>query len=237
LLQQLTATKCGGILNFMVKCVFYDNSNYADNKVIDNAACEYDKFSSSTIALLNKCVVFLNAVCSIDLDMLSALILEYENEIYHILLILLEYCANNFMIEIKDNKYDENNIRELCKGLLDFITYLSLNNGKIQDMFRNISNNKPTLLRQLCQFPFFFFINNDGKLSLFPALIAVTFNNTENLNLLARTLNTKHIKVWLKKHMFTYHDKIKKNEALDTYQEIFAQKIPTTIWSQCLDLY
>mmetsp|Transcript_46904 Transcript_46904/g.75064 ORF Transcript_46904/g.75064 Transcript_46904/m.75064 type:complete len:105 (-) Transcript_46904:177-491(-) len=104
-------------------------------------------------------------------------------------------------------------------------------------MFRFISNNKPTLLRRLCQFPFFFFVNNDGKLSLFPALISVTYNNKENLNLLSQTLNTKHIRCWLRKNIFAYYEQIKHNKPLDLSQKIFAQKVPVSIWKKCVELY
>ena len=232
--EQLDLTKCGGILNFMSKLVFYDLKN---DKKKEN---EIDKYSSDSIILLNGSIAFLNCVCKINVQMVETHILEFEMEIYHIFIRLLEYTSANFMVETKrtDNEHIAN-IRELCKGLLELITFSAFNNHKVQEMFRFISCDKPTLLKQLCQFPFFFFLNNEGKLSLFPTLIAITFNNEENLNVLAQTLDRKHIKVWLKKNIFEYikQKKKKKDKEMDLSLKIFEQKIPRKHWPRCLELY
>eukprot|EP01084_Bolivina_argentea_P307751 531974_1 len=92
-LKQLDKTKCGGILNFMSKLVFYGNS----------------KLTFDTIVLLNGCISYLNCICKINIEMLELHILEYEMEIYHIFKILLEFTSKNFMIYNNENKNNKNN--------------------------------------------------------------------------------------------------------------------------------
>ena len=162
--------------------------------------------------------------------MLEKHVLEYEMEIYHIFVILLDYISNRFMIDGQEN------IRELCRELLLFTTLISMNNNKIQDMFRFMSNG-PTLLKRLCKFPFFFFLNPDGKLSLFPALIAVTYNNPENLAVLSKAVNISYIDKWLKRNIWDYYQIISKNEEIPTSLQTFKTSLPISLWSTCLKLY
>eukprot|EP01083_Nonionella_stella_P035688 97344_1 len=207
--QQLDATKCGGILSFLSKLVFCSSSSH---------------FCAQSVTLLNGAIAYLNCVCKMNGEMLNMLqrhILEYEMEIYHILLVL-------FSLFIKSN---HDKMRELCcKGLLEFITFCATNNEQIQDMFRAISSNKPTLIKQLTQFPFFFFIHKEGKLSLYPTLIAITQTNPKNLDILKQTFNTKLIKTWIKQNIF----ECIKN---DNTNLTFKQKVPVKIWANCLKIY
>merc|ERR1712113_532342 len=120
----------GGILNFMSKLVFYDDLKN------DQKETEIDKFDADSIILLNGSIAFLNCVCKINTKLVETHILEFEMEFYHLLIRLLEYTSTNFMIETKKAQNAHiANIRELCKGLLELITFCAFDNDKIQQMF------------------------------------------------------------------------------------------------------
>jgi len=104
-------------------------------------------------------------------------------------------------------------------------------------MFRFISCDAPTLLKQLCRFPFFFFLSDEGKLSLFPTLIAVTFENEQNLAVLGETIDTKLIGKWLRKRIHSVRHQLRRKRPLDRCDRVFVDRVPPRHWARCLELY
>ena len=161
-------------------------------------------------------------------------VLEFELEIYHILIVLLQSAGSRFL---DSSEKGGDAVRALCSGLMQFITAAAMHSVAIQDMFRFISCDSPTLLTQLCRFPFFFFLNDEGKLSLFPTLIAVTFENEENLSVLAESIDTKHIRKWLQNRIHDIEIEQKHGRPLEDGDRLFVEKVPPKHWERCLQLY
>mmetsp|Transcript_36176 Transcript_36176/g.31923 ORF Transcript_36176/g.31923 Transcript_36176/m.31923 type:complete len:126 (-) Transcript_36176:310-687(-) len=123
-----------------------------------------------------------------------------------------------------------------------------MNNKQIQDIYNfSLSKNQQqgiTLIYRLCNVPFYFILQKQGQNVLFPALIAITYNNDKNLNLLRNSLNTKHLQLWLKKNIYSdiYKDllhfhKDKGGHLNALKQKEFVTKIPSKMWSNCLHFY
>jgi len=135
-------------------------------------------------------------------------------------------------------------IFEATKSVLNFITFSSMNNKQIQDIFSFTDNNNTlSLLYRICNVPFYFILQKTGQNVLFPALIAITYNNENNLNLMKNSLNTKHLTLWLKSNIYSTQkgkdkeqDKKNKNKNKNNLTD-FTTKFPSKMWSNYLEFY
>ena len=157
-------------------------------------------------------------------------------KIYKILSLLLEHINMHFNIEC-------DYILESIKSIFDFITFSSMNNKQIQDIYNfSLSKNQQqgiTLIHRLCNVPFYFILHKQGKNVLFPALIAITYNNEKNLNLLSNSLNSKHLQLWLKQNIYSdvYKDLLSMNKNKENnsnnHQHLMQKEFVTKSLSKC----
>merc|ERR1719242_608422 len=223
-------SKCGGILHLMSRLILQSKCSSSNGE----SHAKSQKLSTTTLGLLNGAMAFLNGLCVVSVDLVRGQVLEFELEIYHILIVLLHSVGSRFM---ENGQNGGDSVRALCSGLMQFITATAMQSTEIQDMFRFISCDAPTLLTQLCRFPFFFFLNDDGKLSLFPTLIAVTFENAENLSVLNESIDIKHIRKWIKKRIQRISVEQRFGREMEDGDRLFMQKVPPRHWARCLQLY
>mmetsp|Transcript_18913 Transcript_18913/g.30049 ORF Transcript_18913/g.30049 Transcript_18913/m.30049 type:complete len:1006 (-) Transcript_18913:746-3763(-) len=156
---------------------------------------------------------------------LTKQILSHSLKFYQILSAVFQHINIHFNADI-------NFIFDSTKPILEFITYASMDSQEIQDLFRYTAINNDehtnlpqlTLIHRLCNLPFYFILQRCGQNVLFPALIAITFDNVENLSLMKASLNCKHLQLWLKRNLYSDLNDTSSAE-LTMKQKEFATKI------------
>lgn len=218
--NQIESTNCMEIIPFTYKLINYLN----------------DSNHKKTLGVISKCFQFstdiINSNNNNKIYFQNKIILKNKMKIYKILSLLLEHANIHFNIEC-------DYILESIKSIFDFITFSTMNNKQIQEIYNfSFSKNQQlgiTLIHRLCNVPFYFILQKQGQNVLFPALIAITYNNDKNLNLLKNSINPKHLQLWLKTNI--YSDVYKDLLSFNNKNNEFITKIPSKMWSNCLHFY
>ncbi|SPQ99954.1 unnamed protein product (mitochondrion) [Plasmodiophora brassicae] len=147
-----------------------------------------DPLPANVIASLTTAVSTINNVAWLDLRAIQAMALQFSAEMHHILSCLIAYAA-------KFCEADEATMRLLQEVVL-FIGYVSLRNEATQESLRW---GNPSILQRLCGLPFRFVVDKAAKDILLPTLIAASFQNPINADLLARfRFSTGHLAAYIR---------------------------------------
>jgi len=129
----------------------------------------------------------LNNVARMDIHFLQSFAKQEQSQLYHILSILLPFCTAHVVSPI---------IQQLLEQVLLFVGYYCVLHHPNQDSF--IWGQSPTLLQHLCNLPFYYFSDEQGKDVLFPTLIAVSFASQSNRAVLSSELSTAMLVEYVK---------------------------------------
>jgi hypothetical protein len=220
-LQVLRRTELFGIISVLGTILFPEKGKPP------NAQVERAKLPQTVTSLVVQAVRILNHVARIHLATLQEALESCQQEFYHLVVCLLDYCAVHQGPKPGQGQ-DES---ELLHESVVLLGHYCLQNTEHQALM--CYGEGQTLLTKIASLPLFYFMDEKGKMMLFPTILATCFESDQNLELLRNEMNLSLLRNFLAALLAHNDDEQLPEAAMNG----FGGRFPSALWPRALEFF
>jgi hypothetical protein len=184
------------------------------------------RLPQTVISLAVQAMRILNHTARIHLETLQEALAVCQHEFYHLLVCLLDYCALHQggkpgQAQVQDES-------ELLHETLALLGFYCLSRSDHQSVM--CYGEGQTLLTKITSLPLYYFMDERGKMLLFPTILATCFGSKQNLDLLRSEMNLSLVRKFLA-GLLAYKDEPSLPEAASNG---FGGRFPQAMWQDAL---
>jgi len=195
----------------------------------------------TVLSLSVQAVRILNHVASLHLPTLQeSLGACHQQELYHLLVCLLDYCTARMQDAKPGQSQDESRETELLHETITLLGNYCLLRTENQGVV--CFGEGQTLLAKITSLPLFYFMDERGRLALFPTILATCFRSQRNLELLRHEMNLTMLRKFLSTHIAAMKDeggqsKSPRPPAAEPAGQGFRERFPAALWQEALEFF
>lgn len=220
-LQVLRRTDLFGIVSVLGTILFADKGKAQGAQPV--------RLPQTVVSLAVQALRILNHVARIHLGTLQEVLGACQQELYHLLVSLLDYCMLHGASKPGQGQGQDEN--ELLHESLALLGHYCLQRKEHQGLM--CYGEGQTLLAKIASLPLDYFMDERLKLFLFPTLLATCFESEQNLELLRNEMNLMLITSFLVA-LLAQKDDARLPEAATNG---FGGRFPSALWSRALEFF
>lgn len=183
----------------------------------------------TVLSLAVQAVRILNSVARIHLETLQETLTSCQQELYHLMVALLDYCAAHQGAKpVQGQGQDESELLHETISLLGYFCLLRKDHQRLMCFGEG-----QTLLTKITSLPLHYFMDDKGKLVLFPTILSTCFRSEQNLELLRSEMKVSLLKDFLVLHMAQKDDGRQSEVAVSG----FGGRFPFHVWQEALTFF
>jgi len=191
-------------------------------------------FPQTMLSLAHQAMRILNDVARLDVTTLQEILGHCRQELYHLLVCLIDYCAARLSPggkpSAQQEKAEENDLLHETIVLLGFY---SLQNEEHQHIM--CYGEGHTLLAKVTSLPLHYFMDERGRAVLFPTILATCFQSQHNLELLRGEMNLSLLRSFLASSLAK--EAAKPADAARGPSDELDGRFPKRLWQDALEFF
>jgi hypothetical protein len=223
-LQVLRRTDLFGIVSVLGIILFPEKGKAPTSQTSERA-----KLPQTVTSLAVQAVRILNRVARIHLETLQESLGAFQQEFYHVLLCLLDYCSSNPAPKPGQSQIQDES--ELLHETVILLGNYCLLHKEHQAVM--CYGEGQTLLTKITSLPLHYFMDEKGKLLLFPTILATCFESEQNLELLRNEMNLSLLQDFLAALLAQQEAGSLPEAALNS----FSGRFPCSLWPTALEFF
>lgn len=219
-LKMLRRTELFGIVSVLVSILLSEGRKYSEKSQI----AQMPRLPQTVTSLSLQAVRILIDVARIDLATLQETLgAAHQQELYHLLVCLLDYCTSRLQATKTAQVQDEN---ELLHETIVLLGYYCLQRRENQGIM--CYGEGQTLLAKITSLPLHYFMDERGRGVLFPTILATCFCSQQNLELLRNEMNLSLLQSFLASHLAQIEEAARDSDTVSSRG--FSGRFPTAFW-------
>jgi len=223
-LQMLSRTDLFGIVSVLGTILTPDKA-----KAPGSQAAERAKLPQTVTSLAVQAVRILNQVARIHLGTLQETLGAYQQEFYHLLVCILDYCAV-YQGPKPGQSQGQDESELLHESVVLLGNYCLLHQERQALMCYGEGHN---LLTKITSLPLYYFMDEKGKLLLFPTILATCFQSEQNLELLRNEMNLSLLRNFLTALL----EQKEEGRLTEAAVNGFGGRFPEALWPQAREFF
>jgi len=211
-LQMLRRTEIFGIVTVLVSILLSEGRR--------DKPAQIAKLPQTVLSLAVQAMRILNSVARIDLQVLQETLVA--RELYHLLVCLLDYCTSKLQTG-KSGPQDES---DLLHETVVFLGFYCLNKEDNQGIM--CYGEGQTLLTKITSLPLYYFMDERGRLVLFPTILASCFKSKRNLEMLRNEMDVSLLSRFLESAL------AQDERQQETGTQALGGRFPSLLWQEAL---
>jgi hypothetical protein len=192
---------------------------------------EQTRFPQTVVSLAVQAVRTLNNVAAIHRDTFQEVLAACRQEFYHLIVCLIDYCVLH-QDQVKPSQgqcQDENELLHETVSLLGFYCLLRTDHQALM----LYGGQGQTLLAKITSLPLYYFMDEKGKMLLFPTIFATCFGSEANLELLRNEMNVS----WLRNYLGTLLQQKDEAKLPEAVADGFGGRFPIELWQAAYNFF
>jgi len=190
---------------------------------------EQARFPQTVVSLAVQAVRILNNTAAIHRDTFQDVLAACQQEFYHLIVCLIDYCVLHQGKPGQGQCQDENELLHETVSLLGFYCLLR----KDHQALMLYGGQGQTLLAKITSLPLYYFMDEKGKMLLFPTIFATCFGSEPNLELLRNEMNVS----WLRNYLGALLQQKEEAKLPEAATDGFGGRFPIVLWQDAYDFF